>query len=96
MARRSNEIVDGDTEIALRHLGGSSQAAVRRIIGEFVNRSWRDDGEAALSMVRSLEAAGGSGTIRRVASAVPASFLAVNGISRRDIQDLLERLTGPA
>ena len=63
------------------------QAALRHLVDEFERRGWRDDGGGALAIVQLLQQQGGSATLRQAASAVPSSFMAVNGAWRRDLQD---------
>jgi hypothetical protein len=64
-----------------------SSTLLRRLVGEFERRGWRDDGETALAIVIEAQRRGrcpSSGALREI---VPSSFLAVNSTSRAKVHD---------
>lgn len=76
-------------QLALVRLGRTPQGAISRLVREFHNRGWRDDGHAAVAMVRVLQDKGGAAPLRIVAAAPSTEFLASNGVRRADVEDLL-------
>jgi hypothetical protein len=66
--------------------------AIRRLLTEFRTHGWRDVDGAAILMVDRLTKGGGHAPPKSVAAAVPAQFLAANGVSRPELTRALERL----
>jgi hypothetical protein len=78
--------------LAVNRLGPNTQAAIRTLLTEFRFRGWHDPGNAALAIVRALEAAHGVLPPSRAARAVPADFLSRNNLSRHQLAGLLTEL----
>jgi hypothetical protein len=76
-------------QLVLARIGPSPQGAIARLVREFHNRGWRDDGHAAVAMVRMLQDRGGTAALRSVAAAPSREFLAGNGVRRADLEELL-------
>lgn len=79
-------------ELELDRLGGSRRLALRKMLSLFRAHGWRDVDGAAIAMVARLERSGGRATAATVASAAPADFLTINGMSRATLSKALESL----
>lgn len=78
--------------LSMDMLGSSSRRAIRSLLTAFRQQGWRDDG-AALLIVDRLEASPRPVSVSTLAKEVPRDFLALNGIRRADIEDVLRRLS---
>ena len=81
-------------QLELAQLGETHRHAIRRVLTEFRLRGWRDVDGAAVSIVDRLTKGGGRASPKSAARAVPATFLAINGLSRAELSRVLERLAG--
>lgn len=70
-------------------LGPTSQAAIRLLLTEFRNRGWTDSSNAALAIVRAVEASSVGVAPSRAARAAPPQFLAENDLKPADLEHLL-------
>jgi SOS response regulatory protein OraA/RecX len=73
-------------KVRVAALGATPRSAINRVVMELRNRGWQDDGEAALSVIRALEARNGAATPRVLARAVPAEFLSRNDLTRGEFE----------
>ena len=78
--------------LSVQLLGPTSQAAIRVLLTEFRNKGWTDSSNAALAIVRAVEASSGGLTPSRAAQAVPSQFLAENHLKAADLEQLLQDL----
>lgn len=72
----------------LEAFGISSKHALRRLLSEFRTRGWRDPGDAALLVIRTVERQPGV-SAERAAAAAPPEFFDVNQLRRKDLADAL-------
>jgi hypothetical protein len=72
----------------LDSFGTSAKHGLRRLLTEFKARGWRDPGDAALLVIRTIEAQPGI-TPERAAAAAPLDFFDRNSISRKDLAEAL-------
>lgn len=82
---------------AQSHARPRSKVILLRILtNAFERRGWRDDGETAMRIVTCFVTRDRRLSERDLASVVPSSFYALNGISRRDLLELSnETLSNP-
>ena len=67
-------------------------ALIARLADELDRRGWRDPGDAARTLALALERGQGP---RGAAAEAPSRFLAVNGISRSDVEAMLTGVAAP-
>jgi hypothetical protein len=73
-------------------LGPTSQAAIRVLLTEFRHLGWADSSNAALAIVRAVEASPGGLAPSKAARAAPSEFLAENDLKQADLESMLRDL----
>jgi hypothetical protein len=79
-------------QLEFSRLGKTRRMAIRALLSEFRSRGWNDSDGAAIAIVDLIDRRGGCAPPASAAAAVPARFLAANGVSRAEVSRLLERL----